>query len=473
MGLAIDHNNEAKSKRGLSQALQEDLTALLGDRFSTAMSVREHHGKGEAYHPSAPPDAVAYANSTEEVSAIVKACAAYGTPVIPYGTGTALEGHTLALQGGVTLDLSGMDQIIRVSPEDLDCTVQAGVTRNTLNEYLRDTGLFFPVDPGADASLGGMSATRASGTTTVRYGAMRENVLALTVVLADGRIIRTARRARKSAAGYDLTRLFVGSEGTLGVITEVTLRLFGIPEATRAAVCSFPSLEAAVNTVISIVQCGIPIARCELLDDWAMKMICEYGKLDDYAIGDTLFMEFHGSEAAVAEQAAMTQAIAADFGAGDFKWASKLEDRNKLWEARHNGHYAILAAKKPEQHVMATDVCVPVSRLADCIMATKEDLLRSGLNSGFVGHAGDGNFHMSIIANYDDPEENRLAHEFHDRLVQRAQDMEGTCTGEHGIGSGKIDYLEAELGEAVDVMRAVKRALDPDNIMNPGKMLRM
>lgn len=469
MSLAIDTSSE----RHLPEALRDELTKLLGDRFSTTASVREHHGKGEAYHPSAPPDGVAFANSTEEVSAIVKACAAHSIPVIPYGTGTALEGHTLALHGGVSLDVSGMDQIIRVSPEDLDCTVQAGVTRNTLNEYLRDTGLFFPVDPGADASLGGMAATRASGTTTVRYGAMRENVLALTVVLADGRIIQTARRARKSSAGYDLTRLFVGSEGTLGVITEVTLRLYGIPEATLAAVCSFPSLEAAVNTVISIVQCGIPIARCELLDDWAMKLICEYGKLDDYTIGDTLFMEFHGSEAAVAEQAELTQAIAADFGAGDFKWASKLEERNKLWAARHNGHYAILAATGPEQHVMATDVCVPVSRLADCIMATKEDLMQSNLNSGFVGHAGDGNFHMSIIANYDDPEENRLAHEFHDRLVQRAQDMEGTCTGEHGIGSGKIDYLEAELGDAVDVMRAIKRALDPLNTMNPGKMLRL
>ncbi len=473
MSLAIDPNSEAKSNPGLSQALREELSALLGERFTTAMSVREHHGKGEAYHPSAPPDGVAYANSTDEVSAIVKACAAHATPVIPYGTGTALEGHTLALRGGITLDLSGMDQIIRVSPEDLDCTVQAGVTRNTLNEYLRDTGLFFPVDPGADASLGGMAATRASGTTTVRYGAMRENVLALTVVLADGRVIQTARRARKSSAGYDLTRLFVGSEGTLGVITEVTLRLFGIPEATRAAVCSFPTLEAAVNTVISIVQCGIPIARCELLDKSGMGMICDYGKLDDYTIGDTLFMEFHGTEAGVAEQAESVQAIATEFGAGDFKWASKLEDRNKLWEARHNGHYAILATAKPGQHALLTDVCVPVSRLAECIMATKEDLNQSGLVSPFVGHAGDGNFHMSIIANYNDPEESRLAHEFHDRLVRRAQEMEGTCTGEHGVGSGKIDYLEAELGDAVDVMRAVKRALDPGNIMNPGKMLRL
>ena len=473
MSLAIDPNSEPKNKPALSQALQDELTALLGERFTTATSVREHHGKGEAYHPSALPDGVAYANSTEEASAIVKACAAHGTPVIPYGTGTALEGHTLALHGGISLDLSGMDQIIRVSPEDLDCTVQAGVTRNTLNEYLRDTGLFFPVDPGADASLGGMAATRASGTTTVRYGAMRENVLALTVVLADGRIIQTARRARKSSAGYDLTRLFVGSEGTLGVITEVTLRLYGIPEATQAAVCSFPSLEAAVNTVISIVQCGIPIARCELLDKTGMKMICDYGKLDDYTIGDTLFMEFHGTEAGVTEQAELTQAIAAEYGAGDFKWASKPEDRSKLWEARHNGHYAILAVTRPDQHVMATDVCVPVSRLAECIRATQEDLAQSGLTSPFVGHAGDGNFHMSLIANYDDPEENRLAHEFHDRLVRRAQEMEGTCTGEHGIGSGKIDYLEAELGDAVDVMRAVKRALDPDNIMNPGKMLRL
>ena len=469
MSLAIDPNSE----RQLPDTLVTALTDLLGERFSTAQSVREHHGKGEAYHTAALPEGVAFANSTEEVAAIVKACAAHLTPVIPYGTGTALEGHTLALHGGISLDVSGMDEIVRVSAEDMDCTVQAGVTRNTLNEYLRDTGLFFPVDPGADASLGGMAATRASGTTTVRYGAMRENVLALTVVLADVRIIQTARRARKSSAGYDLTRLFVGSEGTLGVITEVTLRLYGIPEATRAAVCSFPSLEAAVNTVISVVQCGIPIARCELLDKTGMKMICDYGKLDDYSIGDTLFMEFHGSEAGVTEQAEMVQAIAADFGAGDFKWASKAEDRTKLWAARHNGHYAILATAKPGQHTMSTDVCVPVSRLAECIMATQEDLAQSGLVSPFVGHAGDGNFHMAILANYSDPEEDRLAHEFHDRLVRRAQAMEGTCTGEHGVGSGKIDYLEAELGEAVDVMRSLKRALDPDNIMNPGKMLRL
>ncbi len=469
MSLAVDN----ATATALPEALRQTLTDLLADRFTTAQSVREHHGKGEAYHAAALPDGVAYANTTEEVAAIVKACAEHGTPVIPYGTGTALEGQTLALRGGISLDLSGMDQVVRVSPEDMDCTVQAGVTRNQLNEYLRDTGLFFPVDPGADASLGGMAATRASGTTTVRYGAMRENVLALTVVLADGRVIQTARRARKSSAGYDLTRLFVGSEGTLGVITEVTLRLYGIPEATRAAVCSFPDLESAVNTVITVVQCGIPIARCELLDKTGMKMICDYGKLDEYTIGDTLFMEFHGSEAGVVEQAEAVQAIAADFGAGDFKWAAKLEDRNKLWEARHNGHYAILATARPDQHVMVTDVCLPVSRLAECIMATKEDLEQSGLTSPFVGHAGDGNFHMSIIANYDDEAENKLAHDVHDRLVRRAQAMEGTCTGEHGIGAGKIDYLEDELGGAVDVMRAVKRALDPADIMNPGKMIRL
>ena len=284
---------------------------------------------------------------------------------------------------------------------------------------------------------------------------------------------KAATSARKSSAGYDLTRLFVGSEGTLGVITEVTLRLYGIPEATRAAVCSFPDLEAAVNTVITIVQCGIPIARCELLDMIGMKMICDYGKLDDYTIGDTLFMEFHGSETGVEEQAEAVQAIATEFGAGDFKWAAKLEDRNRLWEARHNAHYAILATAQPDQHSMATDVCVPVSRLAECILATKEDIEQSGLISPFVGHAGDGNFHMSIIANYDDEAENKLAHDVHDRLVHRALAMEGTCTGEHGVGSGKIDYLEDELGGAVDVMRAVKQALDPDNIMNPGKILRL
>ncbi|HZD26126.1 MAG TPA: FAD-linked oxidase C-terminal domain-containing protein [Alphaproteobacteria bacterium] len=469
MSLAEDRATGTASR--LPEAALGELKALLGERFSTAHAVREHHGKGEAYHPAALPDGVAFAQSTEEVSEIMRTCARHRVPVIPYGAGTSLEGHTLALNGGISIDLSQMNEILRVSAEDLDCTVQAGVTRKQLNEYLRDTGLFFPIDPGADASLGGMAATRASGTNAVRYGTMRENVLSLTVVMADGRVIRTARRARKSSAGYDLTRLFVGSEGTLGIITEVTLKLYGIPEAVTSAVCAFPSLEAAVNTVILVIQSGIPVARMELLDDWGMKKICEYGKLD-YKHADTLFFEFHGTEAGVKEQAELVEAIAKDFGAEAFQWAVTQEERTRLWEARHNAHYATLAMKRPEQHVMATDVCVPISRLADCIMETKQDLEKSGLTSGFVGHVGDGNFHMGIIANYNDPDENRHAHEFHERLVRRAIAMDGTCTGEHGIGYGKIDFLEEELGEAVEVMKSIKRALDPQTLLNPGKVLR-
>jgi len=469
MSLAEDRRRDT----ALPSAAQAELSALLGERFSASQAVREHHGRGEAYHPAALPDGVAFAQSTEEVAEIVKICARHKVPLIPFGAGTALEGHTLALHGGVSLDLTQMNEVLRVSPEDLDCTVQTGVTRKQLNEYLRDTGLFFPIDPGADASIGGMAATRASGTNAVRYGTMRENVLALTVVLADGRVIRTARRARKSSAGYDLTRLFVGSEGTLGIITEVTLRLYGIPEVISSAVCAFPSLDAAVNTVILVIQSGIPVARVELLDDSAMQKICEFGKLTDYAFADTLFLEFHGSETSVREQAEQVEAIAREFGAEGFKWATTPEDRNKLWEARHNAHYATLATKRPEQHVMATDVCVPISRLADCIMETKQDLAESGMTSGFVGHVGDGNFHMGLLANYDDPDENKRAHEFHDRLVRRALAMDGTCTGEHGIGCGKLDFLEEGLGEAVDVMRQLKRALDPDNILNPGKVVRL
>jgi len=449
------------------------LTALLGERLSLSESVREQHGVGEAYHPALPPDAVAFAQSTEEVAEIVKICAKHKVPLIPYGAGTSLEGHTLAPQGGVSLDLTAMNEVLRVSAEDLDCTVQAGVTRLQLNEYLRDTGLFFPIDPGADASLGGMSATRASGTNAVRYGTMRENVLALKVVLADGRVIDTATRARKSSAGYDLTRLFVGSEGTLGVITEVTLRLYGIPEATSTAVCAFPSLEDAVNTVILTIQSGIPIARVELVDKTAIGRILDYGKLEGYDIADTLFFEFHGSTASVAEQAQSTEAIAKEFGAGDFKWATKPEERNKLWWARHNSMYANRVGRKPNQQTMATDVCVPISRLADCIVQTREDMEKSGFSAGFIGHVGDGNFHMGITADYSDATESKNAHDFHHRLVRRAVAMDGTCTGEHGIGLGKIDFLEEELGDAVDIMRALKRSMDPDNILNPGKIFRL
>ncbi|GIK98395.1 MAG: lactate dehydrogenase [Alphaproteobacteria bacterium] len=443
---------------------------LLGERLSTAPAVREQHGHDESYHATEPPDAVAFARGTEEVAGIVRICARHRVPVIPFGTGTSLEGHVAARYGGVSIDLSQMNRILRVSQGDLDCTVEAGVTRKQLNAHLRDMGLFFPIDPGADASLGGMTATRASGTNAVRYGTMRENVLGLTVVLADGRIIRTGGRARKSAAGYDLTRLFVGSEGTLGVVTEVTLRLYGVPEAVSAAVAAFPTIGDAVQTVIQTIQSGIPVARIELLDEVQMDAVNRYAKLD-YPVQPTLFFEFHGTERGVAEQAEMVQAIAAEFGAGDFRWTAQTEDRNKLWQARHNAYYAGLALR-PGSKGWATDVCVPISRLADCIVETKRDVERSELLAPIVGHVGDGNFHLCFVLDPADPDEMARAKALNERMVLRALEMGGTCTGEHGIGYGKMDFLTAEHGEAVAVMRQLKLALDPDGIMNPGKVLR-
>jgi D-lactate dehydrogenase (cytochrome) len=445
-----------------------ELREVVGDRVSTSDSVRDQHGHDESYHPSHPPDAVVFVRSTEEVSAVVKACAAREVPIIPFGTGTSLEGHVAALYGGICIDLMQMDNILQVNAEDMDVTVQAGVRRKQLNEYLRDTGLFFPVDPGADASIGGMSATRASGTNAVRYGTMRESVLGLTVVLADGRIIHTGGRARKSSAGYDLTRVFVGSEGTLGVITEITLRLFGIPEAISAAVVSFPDLESTVNSVITTIQCGIPIARIELFDEAQIKACNAYSGLT-YAEQPTLFLEFHGTEASVQEQAEMMQEICGDFGAGDFQWSVKPEEREKLWQARHDAAYAGLALR-PGAKAWATDVCVPISRLAECILETKKDIEESFLLAPIVGHVGDGNFHLVLLVDPDDPKDIAEAERLNERLVMRALAMEGTCTGEHGIGSGKIKFLTAEHGEAVSVMRAMKKALDPANIMNPGKI---
>jgi D-lactate dehydrogenase (cytochrome) len=447
------------------------LKQMLGERLSTADAVRDQHGHDESYHATVPPDAVAFARSTEEVAEIVKVCARYRVPIIPFGTGTSLEGHVAALEGGISLDVSQMNEVVRVSVEDLDCTVQAGVTRKQLNDHLRDTGLFFPIDPGADASIGGMSATRASGTNAVRYGTMRENVLALEVVLADGRVIRTSKRARKSAAGYDLTRLFVGSEGTLGVITEITLRLHGIPEAISSAVCSFPTLSEAVNTVILTIQSGVPVARIELLDDVQMDAINKYSGLD-YPVQPTLFLEFHGSDASVAEQAETVQAIAADFGGGDFEWTRKTEDRNKLWQARHDAAYACKALRS-NGTLFATDVCVPISRLAECVTETKRDIVENDLIAPIVGHVGDGNFHLVFVVDPDDPAEMRRAEAVNERMVMRALAMDGTCTGEHGIGYGKMDFLIAEHGEAVSVMRSIKRALDPENLMNPGKIVRI
>ena len=461
----------ALSREPPDQSLLAALRTLLDERLSTAAAVCAQHGKDESYHQAHSPDAVAFARSTEEVAAIVKLCAEHGTPVVPFGTGTSLEGQVAALKGGLCIDMTQMNRVLRVNADDLDVTVEAGVTRKQLNEYLRDTGLFFPIDPGADASLGGMAATRASGTNAVRYGTMRENVLSLTVVLADGRIIRTARRARKSAAGYDLTRLFVGSEGTLGVITELTLRLYGIPEAISAAVCAFPTLENAVDAVILTIQSGVPVARIELLDEAQMAAINKYSKLD-HKVAPTLFFEFHGSPAGVAEQAETVKSIAADHGGADFQWATSVEERSKLWQARHDAYYAALAMR-PGSKGWATDVCVPISRLAECIRETKRDLAQSPVPSALVGHVGDGNFHLVFVIDPNRPDEIAEASRLNERMVGRALAMEGTCTGEHGVGYGKMDFLIAEHGEAVSLMRTIKRALDPANIMNPGKIVRM
>lgn len=451
-----------------TEAALAALKQLLGDRFTTAQAVRDQHGRDESWNAPFPPDAVVFPQSTEEVVEVVKICAAHGLPIIPYGAGTSLEGHVTALQGGVTVDLMQMNQIVKVNAEDLDVVVQPGVRRKQLNEYLRDTGLFFPIDPGADASIGGMVSTRASGTNAVRYGTMRENVLALTVVTSDGRVIRTSKRAKKSAAGYDLTRLYVGSEGTLGIITEITLRLYGIPEAMAAATCSFTSLEGAVNTVIQTIQAGIPVARIELLDDVQAQAINAYSKLN-LPVANMLMLEFHGTENGVSEQAEMVQGIANDHGGQNFQWATKAEDRAKMWEARHNAAYACKALRKGCE-IMATDVCVPISRLAECILETKDDVVKTGLTAPLVGHVGDGNFHLSVVVDRNNPQEVATVEEFSERLVHRALRMEGTCTGEHGIGKGKMKYLTAEHGEAVAVMRAIKKALDPDNLMNPGKI---
>jgi D-lactate dehydrogenase (cytochrome) len=446
----------------------EALRERFGARLSTLSGVCDHHAKDESWHHPHRPDAVVFPESTEEVVEIVRICAAHHTPVVAYGTGTSLEGNVIPHVGGVVVDLERMNQVLRVSADDLDVTVQARVTRKQLNAYVKDLGLFFPIDPGADASIGGMAATRASGTNAVRYGTMRDNVLSLTVVLSDGRVVRTSRRSRKSAAGYDLTRLFVGSEGTLGIITEVTVRLYGIPEAMAAAVCSFDSIEGAVNTVIQTIQLGIPVARIELLDEVQMNSLNRYSGMD-HPVKNTLFIEFHGSDAGVKEQAETVQAVASDHGGGEFKWAVQTEERNALWKARHDVTYANKALR-PGCEIWATDVCVPISRLAECILQTKEDLRHSFLTAPLVGHAGDGNFHLGFLIMRDDPKEMAEAERLNERLIMRALAMDGTCTGEHGIGLGKRKYLLAEHGEAVSVMRQIKQVLDPHNLMNPGKI---
>ncbi len=452
------------------ESLIEQLRSILDERVSTSTSVLEQHGHGESWHPVQAPDAVCFAQSTEEVTAIVKLCAETATPVIAFGTGTSLEGQVQAVKGGICIDLTQMNQVLEVSNEDMDCRVQAGVTRRQLNQYLRDTGLFFPIDPGADTSIGGMAATRASGTNAVRYGTMRENVLGLTVVTASGDIIKTGTRARKSAAGYDLTRLFVGSEGTLGVITEVSLRLYGLAEAISAAIVNFPDVRSAAEATIQTIQMGIPMARIEIVDSAYMKAINAYSKTD-YPELDTLFLEFHGTRAGVAEQVQMFNQISQDFGATGFQWAEKEEDRNRLWRARHDAYYAGLAVY-PGYLGYVTDICVPISRLADCIAETQADIAASGLFAPVIGHVGDGNFHSTIFI---DPEDDAMlakALELDHRMVQRALEMGGTCTGEHGIGMGKLKHMRNEHGDgAVDVMKAIKAALDPQNIMNPGKVV--
>jgi D-lactate dehydrogenase (cytochrome) len=465
-----------RTTQPLTASFIDALRALVGDRLSTAQAVRDHHGKDESPYPMTPPDAVVFAQSTEEIAAIVKLCAAHVVPVVPYGVGSSLEGHLLAVQGGVCIDVSRMNAVLAINPEDLTATVQAGVTRKQLNDALKETGLFFPIDPGADASLGGMSATRASGTNAVRYGTMRENVLALTVVTAAGEVIHTAKRARKSSAGYDLTRLYVGSEGTLGVITEVTVRLYPVPEAISAAVCVFPDVDAAVKTTIQIIQMGVPIARVEILDKYAVAAVNKHDKLNLREQSMLLF-EFHGSTASVREQAELVQEIASEHGGADFEWADQPEDRSRLWKARHNAYFA-LVQMKPGCVVVTTDTCVPISRLADCFNQTVAELeelkQKTGIPYGIVGHVGDGNFHVLMLVDPAKPQERDLAEELNDRLVDRALSMDGTCTGEHGVGLHKIDFLIKEHGEpTLDIMRAIKRALDPLNIMNPGKIIRL
>jgi D-lactate dehydrogenase (cytochrome) len=456
---------------GTSSAVLGQLGSFLGDRLSTSDSIREQHGRDESPLTPEPPDAVVFPESTEEVAKILATCSTEGVPVIPFGAGTSLEGHVLARHGGISLDLTRMNNILVVRPDDLDATVQAGVTRKQLNARLARDGLFFPVDPGADATLGGMAATGASGTTTVRYGAMRENVLNLEVVLADGRVVKTAHRARKSSAGYDLTRLMVGSEGTLGVITEVTLRVRGIPEAISAAVCQFPDMEKAVRAVIAIMQLGIPVARIEFMDELAIVAINSY-KDASYPVAPLLLFEFHGSSSEVTEQTGRVRDVVDDFGALHFESAMEGKQRTDLWTARHESFYATLSLR-PGSKAVTTDVCVPISQLADCIVRTKADLVELGLTATIVGHVGDGNFHVQMLIDPGDSDEVSAAEELNHRLVERAISMEGTCTGEHGIGLRKVDSLMRELPHGVEVMRSLKKSLDPNGILNPGKVLRV
>ena len=452
-------------------ALVHELRTILGDRVSTAASVKEHHSHGESWHAAAEPDAVVFPETTDEVSRVVTACAAHGAPVIAFGIGSSLEAHVNAIRGGVSIDLTRMTKVLRLSADDMDVTVEAGLTHRKLNDHLKNTGLMFMVDPGADATIGGMTATRASGTAAVRYGTMRETVLGLTAVLADGRVIRTGGRARKSSSGYDLTRLFVGSEGTLGVITEVTLRLYGRPEAVTTAVCNFPSMEAAATTVIQTIQLGVPVARIEIIDEAQLRVVNQYSKTS-FPEAPTLFFEFHGpSQAVVEEHARLVKDVTDEHGGSAFRWTSSLEERAKLWEARHNALYATIASR-PGCKAWTSDVCVPIAHLAECIVETQADLAASRLVAPLVGHAGDGNFHLIFMLDPNDPDEQARVAAANHRLVERALKFGGTCSGEHGVGTGKLKYLEQEHGaEALAVMRQVKAALDPKNLMNPGKLV--
>jgi D-lactate dehydrogenase (cytochrome) len=461
--------HDVKLRNSAAQAIAE-LRPLLGDRLSTAEAVRAQHGKDLTWDPGAPPDAVAFVESTEDVQEIVKVALRYEVPIIPYGTGTSLEGHISAPFGGISMDLSRMNRVLDIHPDDLDARVEAGVTRKQLNAALREHGLFFPIDPGADASLGGMAATRASGTNAVRYGTMRENVLNLTAVMATGEVLHTARRAKKSSAGYDLTRLLIGSEGTLGIITEVTLRLQGIPESILSGYCAFPDIASACNATILTIQSGIPIARIELLDALQIRAANAYSKLSLPELPH-LFLEFHGTEAGAREQVGLFADIAGELGGGGLEWAVREEDRSRLWQARHDAFWAAKSLM-PGKDAFATDVCVPISRLAECVVETQRDMEESGLFGPIVGHVGDGNFHVQLFCDVHDDEEVARCRAFYDRLVRRALAMEGTSTGEHGIGRGKMKFMEAEHGAVgVELMRLIKRTLDPSNIMNPGKLV--
>jgi D-lactate dehydrogenase (cytochrome) len=456
--------------RKATDAVIAKLAARFGNRLVTSRAVREQHANTVTWIPNQPPDAVVFPQTTEDVQEVVRLCAAERVPVIPFGVGTSLEGQVNAPRGGVSLDFRDMNRVLAVHPEDLDCVIEPGITRKALNEQIRDKGVFFPIDPGADASLGGMAATRCSGTNAVRYGTMKDNVLALKVVLANGEIMITGHRAKKSSAGYDLTRLMVGAEGTFGVITELTLKLAGIPEAISGGVCPFPSVEACCRATILTIQSGIPVARIELLDALQVRAINLHSKL---SLPETpmLFLEFHGSEAGVAEQSERFGEIASEFGGGPFEWATRQEDRTRLWEARHNAALSCKALR-PGAQIVATDVCVPISRLAECVAETQRDIAEKKLLAPIVGHVGDGNFHLTLLVDMDDTDEVARAKALSQSLVERALAMDGTCTGEHGIGQGKMKYMEAEFGEpALATMRALKRALDPLDILNPGKIV--